>query len=370
MERDYSHPLRHRREKCLSCVKAGLRYRSPSEGPLAGWPPRHGKALIKKNNRKKWRIVLQRSQQRQNDESDLYRKERRASPCVPSRQLPQKNFCFPHHLKPFITLATARTPEGTELTLHSHDGNFFLRANRQPLMGTNASLSERCLAEQACQPLGTNKNSRVLIGGLGFGFSLRRVLELVSRHSKVHVAELLPEVVKWNHEFLMEVNGKCLDDPRVRVLVEDVFQVMSNAPAGHYDAILLDVDNGPIAMVKDGNERLYEERGFAVIIRALKPGGRVAFWSASQDSAFEKRLTKAGFKVEAVGAKAYEQARRNSHTIFVADSPDPGLPPKSHGSSTGKQSQNEGAHPRKRRLPSSREIDHAPAGADRRPWER
>lgn len=205
------------------------------------------------------------------------------------------------------------------MTLHTHDGNFFLRVNRQPLMGTNASSSELRLAELACQYLGRGRKSRVLIGGLGFGFSLRRVLELVSQDSIAHVAELLPEMVQWNREFLGEVNGKLLDDPRVEISIKDVFHVIAGAPKAHYDAMLLDVDNGPIALVKDGNARLYEERGLAEIMRVLKPRGRVTFWSASQDAAFAKRLVKAGFKVEAIGAKAYEQARRNSHTIFVAD---------------------------------------------------
>jgi hypothetical protein len=136
-----------------------------------------------------------------------------------------------------------------------------------------------------------------------------------------NAAELLPEMVQWNREFLGEVNGKLLDDPRVQISIKDVFHVIAGAPKAHYDAILLDVDNGPVALVKDGNARLYEERGLAEIMRVLKPRGRVAFWSASQDAAFAKRLVKAGLKVEAIGAKAYEQARRNSHTIFVADRP-------------------------------------------------
>jgi spermidine synthase len=224
-------------------------------------------------------------------------------------------------LKPFLTLAEARTPQGAAMTLHTRDGNFFLRVNRQPLMGTNASWSELRLAELACQGLGRGRKSRVLIGGLGFGFSLRRVLEMVSQDSVAHVAELLPEMVQWNREFLGEVNGKLLDDPRVQISIKDVFHVIAGAPKAHYDAILLDVDNCPVALVKDGNARLYEERGLAEIMRVLKPRGRVAFWSASQDAAFAKRLVKAGLKVEAIGAKAYEQARRNSHTIFVADRP-------------------------------------------------
>ncbi|WP_243838735.1 spermine synthase [Prosthecobacter fusiformis] len=221
--------------------------------------------------------------------------------------------------KPFLTLAQARTPEGAELTLHSHDTEFYLRVNRQPLMGTNASESEKVLAELACAGLATQATPRVLIGGLGFGFSLRRVLECVGAAAIVQVAELLPEVVAWNREFLSSVNGLLLDDPRVLLSIQDVYQIIAQAPAGHYDAILLDVDNGPIAMVKDGNGRLYQSAGLAAISRALKPGGRVTFWSASQDQAFSRRLVKAGYKVEIVGCKSYPQAKKKTHTIFVAD---------------------------------------------------
>jgi spermidine synthase len=205
------------------------------------------------------------------------------------------------------------------MTLHSHDTHFYIRVDRQPLMGTNANESEKVLAELACARVVERPGMRVLIGGLGLGFTLRRVLEMVGPDAIVEVAELLPEVVTWNREHLSSVNGLLLDDVRVEVRVEDVFQVISHAPAGSYDTILLDVDNGPIAMVQDGNARLYQSQGFEVIARALKPGGRVAFWSASTDQSFAKRLGKAGFKVETVAAKAYPQAKRCSHTIFVGD---------------------------------------------------
>lgn len=221
-------------------------------------------------------------------------------------------------MKPFTTLATARTPDGEELTLHAHDGQFYLRVNRQPLMGTNASASEKALAELGCADLIGKPAPTVLIGGLGFGFTLRRVLELTGKTAVVHVAELLPEIVAWNREFLSAVNGTLPDDPRVALFIDDVFNVIKKAAAGTYDAILLDVDNGPIAMVQDENARLYHGAGLALISRALKPGGCVAFWSASNDRSFANRLTKAGFKTDIVPAKPHERARRCTHTVFVA----------------------------------------------------
>jgi spermidine synthase len=110
-----------------------------------------------------------------------------------------------------------------------------------------------------------------------------------------------------------------LDDPRVKMELADVYHLIAQCPVAHYDAIMLDVDNGPVALVKDGNARLYDDFGFAVIRRALKPGGRVAFWSASPDKAFSERLGAAGFKVEVVAAKAYPLAKRPTHTIFAGD---------------------------------------------------
>ncbi len=222
-------------------------------------------------------------------------------------------------MKPLVTLAQARTPGGAELTLHAKDTHFFLRVNREPLMATNAPESEKVMAQLACENLADRPGVRVLIGGLGFGFTLRRTLELVGPDAAVQVAELLPEVVAWNREFLGKVNRPFLDDPRVHITIADVFSLIAKARPAAYDAILLDVDNGPSPMVQKDNARLYNARGLAAIQRILKPGGRVTFWSASPDRAFAERLTKAGFVVQVVPAKAYEQAKRHAHTIFVAE---------------------------------------------------
>jgi spermidine synthase len=220
-------------------------------------------------------------------------------------------------VQPFLTIAEAETAERAKLTLHRRGQEFFLRVNGQALMGTNAPESERMLAELGCEGLRGKRGVRVLIGGLGFGFTLRAVLELLGEDGLVEVAELLPEVVVWNREHLAEVNGLLVDEPRVEMVMGDVYDLMVKGEAERYDAILLDVDNGPMAMVQEGNGRMYQADGLAVIGRVLKPGGRVAFWSASGDSAFVRRLAKAGFAVQVEAVKAYAQAKRKVHTIFL-----------------------------------------------------
>jgi spermidine synthase len=220
-------------------------------------------------------------------------------------------------VQPFLTIAEAETAEGAKLTLHRRGQEFFLRVNGQALMGTNAPESERMLAQLGCAGLRGKRGVRVLIGGLGFGFTLRAVLELLGEDGLVEVAELLPEVVTWNREHLAEVNGLLVDEPRVRMVLGDVYQLMAKGEAEWYDAILLDVDNGPVAMVQEGTGRMYQADGLAMIWRVLKPGGCVAFWSASGDPAFVRRLAKAGFAVRVEAVKAYAQAKRKVHTIFL-----------------------------------------------------
>lgn len=217
-------------------------------------------------------------------------------------------------MKPTTNLASSTSPDGAVILLQEHDGEYFLKIGGVPLMSTTASSSEQEMARLACPP--SDKARRVLIGGLGFGFTLRQVLELVSPDSEVVVAELLKEVIVWNREHLRAVNGALLDDPRVEILRKDVFQIMQKS--GRFDAILLDVDNSPDPLVQKGNGRLYERRGLEMARAALRPHGIAVYWSAHADPAFVRTLNKVFSKVEAIPARAYPKAKKFTHTLFVA----------------------------------------------------
>lgn len=222
-------------------------------------------------------------------------------------------------MKPFRTLAETRTPDGSRLTLHEHDGEYFMKLNGRQLMSTSSTASELILADRACAFLSPKSESRVLIGGLGLGFTLKRVLELAGPYVRAQVAELLPEVVAWNREFLDPVNGALLNDARVEILTADVFAIIRRAANDPYDAIMLDVDNGPASYVQTKNSRIYKRRGLDLIRRALKPRGRAAFWSASDEPGFAQALTRAGFLVETWPAKPHERSRQSPHRIYVAE---------------------------------------------------
>ena len=222
-------------------------------------------------------------------------------------------------MKPERKLAETTTRSGARLTLHEHDGNYAIRMDGQTLMNSALAASELLLGELAVARLTNQPAPSILIGGLGLGFSLRSVLAKVAPTAKVHVAELIPQVVAWNREFLTAVNGKLVDDPRVTIFTDDVWNVLSHTTPGRYDALLLDIDNGPTAMVQQPNARLYRPAGIRLLATALKPGGRAAIWSAALDHAFAERLTLAGFRVEAVPAKLYDKAKRCGCTIYVAD---------------------------------------------------
>jgi spermidine synthase len=224
---------------------------------------------------------------------------------------------LPFPMKPTTTLATSRTPDGEPLILLEHDGHHYMKVGGVPLMGTHASSSEREMADLACANL--PPKPRVLIGGLGFGYTLRRVLELCPPDATVDVAELLQVVVDWNRDFLTGVNGLLIDDPRVHVHIRDVADLISRAGENRYHAILLDVDNSPDPLVQKGNAKLYDGGGLARAKAALHPGGRVVYWSANPDNSFAHSLGKHFGNVQAIGAKAYPKAKRFTHTLFVGE---------------------------------------------------
>ena len=223
-------------------------------------------------------------------------------------------------MKPERKLAETTIRNGARLTLHEHDGSYAIRLNGETLMLSAQSASELLLGELAVAGLADQPAPSVLIGGLGLGFSLQSVLAKTGPTAAVHVAELIPQVVDWNREFLAAVNGKLVDDPRVTIFADDVWNVLATA-RGRYDALLLDIDNGPTAMVQQPNARLYSSKGIRLMLMALKPGGRAAIWSAAPDHAFADRLAEAGFRVEAIPAKLYANAKRCGCTIYLADKP-------------------------------------------------
>ncbi len=222
-------------------------------------------------------------------------------------------------MKPFRNLAETRTPDGSRLSLHEHDGEYFMKLNSRQLMSSTSTTSEILLADKAMLQPTPKASRRALIGGLGLGFSLKRVLDLIGKNGVVQVAELLPDVVSWNRKLLAGLNGKLLNDKRVEVLIEDVFAVIRRGAHAQYDAILLDVDNGPTSFVQKKNARLYEWRGLKQIFNALKPGGRVALWSAEPEPDFPGQLVRAGFAAEEHPAKAHERAKRFAHMIYVGE---------------------------------------------------
>jgi len=222
-------------------------------------------------------------------------------------------------LKPSHKLAEATTGDGGRLTLVEHDGSYCIRLNGQDLMNSRTSASEVFLGQVGCGRLAEVSHPRILIGGLGLAFTLKSVLDHAGEGARVEVAELFPEVVDWNRQFLGELNGRCLDDPRVEIYAEDVFLTLKRAGAEAYDAILLDIDNGPTPMVQKANARLYDRNGLSLLARAVKADGRVAIWSAARDAKFEDRMKRAHFNVEPVPAKIYPQAKRDAYTIYLAD---------------------------------------------------
>ena len=207
-------------------------------------------------------------------------------------------------MKPYQRLAQAAAPDGTVLTLYHHDGAYVLRVNGLELMSTRRSNSEEQLATLACTPLLGLAEPQVLIGGLGFGFTLKAALLALPPSARVVVAELVQEVIDWNREPAWTLAGSALLDTRVTLRHADVRRVMRDSP-GAFDAILLDVDNGAAPLTTSSNASLYSNAGIELAVSALRPGGRLAYWSAAPDPRFEKALRRAKLAVEAHRVRAH-----------------------------------------------------------------
>ncbi|NGN42448.1 hypothetical protein G6N74_15370 [Mesorhizobium sp. CGMCC 1.15528] len=220
---------------------------------------------------------------------------------------------------PWVHLDSAATPGGGELRLKRRGAEFSIMLGTNELMNSRLSGSEEALAKLSCQKLGTRKSPHILIGGLGMGFTLRAALTELGSAAQVTVAELVPSVVAWARGPMAEVFGDCLDDPRVTIRETDVGLLIEGAKAT-YDAILLDVDNGPEGLTRQANDALYDLSGLHKARAALRPGGVLAVWSSGPDRAFTKRLKQAGFLSEEVNVRATGK-RGARHVIWLAVKP-------------------------------------------------
>ena len=224
-------------------------------------------------------------------------------------------------MKPTTLVAEATAPDGAHFQLYKHDRQFYLNADGRQVMSTNLIHSERLLADLGCRFEPPIRRPRVLIGGLGLGFSLRRALEITGVGARVEVAELLPDVIRWNREELDGLNDDILADPRTEIFEGDVFTRISQAAKPEnptYDAILLDVDDGPTSLIQKGNWQLYDRSGLATIQAALSALGRRASWAASVEPKLRRSLRKASCLTEEVEVAKHPRATREEQRIYVA----------------------------------------------------
>jgi spermidine synthase len=225
---------------------------------------------------------------------------------------------------PWLQIDSARVPGADiELRLMRRDAEFSMMLGANELMNSRLSGSEEALATLACRRLEAVERPHLLIGGLGMGFTLRAALAVLGPGARITVAELVPAVIAWARGPLAALFGDSLDDPRARILSADVIAVIE-AHASAFDAILLDVDNGPEGLIRKANDALYDRSGLQAIRRALRPGGVLAVWSSGPNSRFTKRLGEAGFAVNEVAVRATAKRRGARHVIWFAAKPESG----------------------------------------------
>lgn len=225
---------------------------------------------------------------------------------------------------PRETIATAAIPGSSRtLTLVSHGRDFIVMLDRDELMGTRMQFSEEQLAQLTLERVAV-KRPRVLVGGYGLGFTYRAALARLPEGGSVTVAEVVPDILDWAKGPLAHLTGNSLEDPRGEIVIADVAALIDDAIDGttrKYDAILLDVDNGPDGIVRDANDRLYTRTGIGKARDALSPGGVLAVWSAAPDPAFTRRLRDSGMAVDEMTVRARPNNKGPRHTIWFAAKP-------------------------------------------------
>ena len=222
---------------------------------------------------------------------------------------------------PWLQLDTARVPGAdVQLRLMQRGAEFSMMLGQNELMSSRLSGSEEALATLACRRIETVKSPHLLIGGLGMGFTLRAALAVLGSDARIMVAELVPAVIAWARGPMADIFGDSLDDPRASIREADVVDVIRSHDSA-FDAILLDVDNGPEGLIRKANDALYDLKGLKAIRRALRPGGVLAVWSSGPNPLFSKRLGAAGFEVNEVAVRATTKRRGARHVIWFATKP-------------------------------------------------
>jgi spermidine synthase len=214
-------------------------------------------------------------------------------------------------------IGEAEVPGGPPLRLFRRGGDFMIVLDRNELMSTRQRGSEVALGTMACDRLAGRISPHLLIGGYGMGYTLRAVLGQLGPTARVTVAELVPGIIDWARGAMADVTAGCLDDPRVTLTIGDVGATMAGA-AAQFDAILLDVDNGPDGLTRAANDSLYSPHGLATARHALRPGGTLAIWSAAPDPQFARLLERSGFSVETARVRARETGKGATHVIWFA----------------------------------------------------
>ena len=237
-------------------------------------------------------------------------------------------------------LGSAATPDGGEIVLFQHDRAFSIMVNNQELMDSRQHESELELARLGCAPVVNRETPCILVGGLGLGYTLRQTLDMVGPDAKVVVSELMDAVVQWSRDFFGELNGHPLSDERVEVVTGDVLELILRSE-GRFDAILLDVDNGPRAMTDAGNHRLYGYAGIEACRQALREQGCLAVWSAEPDKDYEQLLVSCGFQVRRYRVASHPGSKAQSRFVWVASENQANLPP---GGSEPRQSAKQHFH--------------------------